>query len=137
MVSTLEERKNHLGLIKALVWLHSQGVNHWCLELIGWGANEGVVSMLRRARKLGFSITWLGSVIDARLYAAYEAADVCVYTSYQEGFGLPVAESLWHRRPLFVSCIGRIGGIGAEWWLPDGGYPPLAVDSVWITAANG
>ena len=108
MVSTLEERKNHLGLIKALVWLQAQGAQHWCLELIGWGANEGVVSMLRRARKLGLPVTWLGGVTDARLHAAYEAADICVYTSYQEGFGLPVAESLWHRRPCLCNSSGAL-----------------------------
>ena len=64
--------------------------------------------MLRRARKLGLPVTWLGGVTDARLHAAYEAADICVYTSYQEGFGLPVAESLWHRRPCLCNSSGAL-----------------------------
>ena len=108
MVSTLERRKNHQGLIKALTWLHSQGVHHWHLELIGWGADASIIAMLRRARQLGLPLAWRGGVSDERLQAAYADADVCVYPSFQEGFGLPVAESLWHRRPCLCSNAGAL-----------------------------
>lgn len=108
MVSTLETRKNHLGLIKALIWLHSQGLQHWRLELIGWGANEAIVAMLHRAIRLGLPLVWLGGVSDERLLTAYAAAEICLYPSFQEGFGLPVAESLWHRRPCLCSDAGAL-----------------------------
>ena len=80
MMSTLEERKNHLGLIKALVWLQVQGVKHWSLELIGWGAHEGIIEMLKLARSLALSIACHDGVSDKRLHDAYKAADVSVYT---------------------------------------------------------
>jgi glycosyltransferase involved in cell wall biosynthesis len=108
MVSTLERRKNHLGLIKALTWLHSQGLHHWHLELIGWGADKSIIAMLQRARQLGLSLAWKGGVSDEQLQAAYSNADVCLYPSFQEGFGLPVAESLWHRRPCLCSDSGAL-----------------------------
>ena len=114
MVSTLERRKNHQGLIKALTWLHSQGVDHWHLELIGWGADPSIVAMLRRARQLGLPLAWRGGVSDERLQAAYANADVCVYPSFQEGFALPVAESLWHRRPCLCSNAGALAELSRE-----------------------
>ena len=64
--------------------------------------------MLRRASRLGLSLAWRGGVSDERLQAAYADADVCVYPSFQEGFGLPVAESLWHRRPCLCSNAGAL-----------------------------
>ena len=108
MVSTLEQRKNHLGLIKALAWLHSQGVQNWQLELIGWAADPAIIDMLKRARILGLPVKWFGGVSDERLRDAYANADICLYPSFQEGFGLPVAESLWHRRPCLCSNVGAI-----------------------------
>ena len=107
-VSTLERRKNHHALIKALVWLYSFGVQHWQLELIGWGADHEIVAMLRRARKVGLPLVWFGGVSDEQLHTAYAEADLCVYPSVQEGFGLPVVESLWHRRPCLCGDHGAL-----------------------------
>ena len=131
MVSTLELRKNHQGLIKALTWLHSQGVRHWHLELIGWGADASIIAMLRRARQLELPLAWRGGVSDERLQAAYADAHLCVYPSFQEGFGLPVAESLWHRRP----CLCNNSGALAE--LSRGGGCFTVNTHQWSSIAEG
>lgn len=131
MVSTLEARKNHRGLIKALIWMHSQGLHHWQLELIGWGAHGAVVHQLRRAQECGIPLIWRGGVDDAELLAAYARADICVYPSLQEGFGLPVAESLWHRRPCLCSDAGAL----AE--LARGGGCLMVNTSKWRSLAVG
>ena len=108
-VSTLEPRKNHRGLLKALGWLHSQGRHHWRLQLVGWAAEGWVVALVERAQRLGLPVHWHGRADDAALARLYRQADLCVYPSLEEGFGLPVAESLWQRRPCLCSGEGALG----------------------------
>lgn len=108
-VSTLEPRKNHRGLFKALAWLHSQGLKNWQLQLVGWGADGQVVQQLERARVRGLPIHWHGRADDTALEALYQHSDLTVYPSLEEGFGLPVAESLWQRRPCLCSGEGALG----------------------------
>mgnify|MGYP006276484161 CR=1 FL=1 len=107
-VSTLEPRKNHRGLLKALAWLHARGLQHWQLQLVGWGAEGWVVEMVQRARAMGLPVAWHGRANDDTLTRLYGLADLCVYPSLEEGFGLPVAESLWHRRPCLCSGAGAL-----------------------------
>src|SRR3546814_19260253 len=47
---------------------------------------------------------------DEDLNKLYAASDFTVYPSYEEGFGLPILESLWHARP----CICMNQGAMAE-----------------------
>jgi glycosyltransferase involved in cell wall biosynthesis len=108
-VSTLEPRKNHLGLFMALAWLHSHGLRHWHLQLVGWEADGRIVGQLKRAQTAGLPIQWRGRTDDNTLELLYRQADLCVYPSLEEGFGLPVAESLWHRRPCLCSGTGALG----------------------------
>ena len=108
-VSTLEPRKNHRNLLKALSWLHSQGRRHWRLQLVGWAADRGVVQQVQRAKAIGLPLHWHGRADDATLKTLYEQCDLTVYPSLEEGFGLPVAESLWQRRPCLCSGSGALG----------------------------
>ena len=107
-VSTLEPRKNHRGLLKALAWLHSQGLQHWRLQLVGWAADGWVVELVQRAQRIGLPIEWHGRADDASLEQLYHRCDLTLYPSLEEGFGLPVAESLWHRRPCLCSGEGAL-----------------------------
>jgi len=130
-VSTLEPRKNHRGLLKALAWLHSQGRQGWRLQLVGWGAEGWVVELVQRARQAGLPIEWHGRADDQQLEQLYRRCDITVYPSLEEGFGLPVAESLWHRRPCLCSGDGALAERAA-----DGGC--LSVDtSKWRCIAAG
>ena len=108
-VSTLEPRKNHRGLLKALAWLHSNGLHHWHLQLVGWGAEGWVVELVQRARQIGLAIEWHGRADDGSLEQLYRGCDLTLYPSLEEGFGLPVAEGLWHRRPCLCSGEGALG----------------------------
>jgi len=108
-VSTLEPRKNHQRLFKALAWLHSQGLTHWQLQLVGWGADGQVMQQLERALSRGLPILWHGRADDTALEGLYQHSDLTVYPSLEEGFGLPVAESLWQRRPCLCSGEGALG----------------------------
>ncbi len=130
-VSTLEPRKNHAGLVKALLWLWCQGLRHWQLELVGWCASPEISELIDRARSLGLPIIQRGFLSDEELLACYGDADFCVYPSLEEGFGLPVAESLWHRRPCLCGSNGALSERAAA-----GGC--LSVDTAeWRSIADG
>ena len=62
-----------------------------------------------------------GHVTDDELRALHEQASATVFASWEEGFGLPVLESLWQGRP----CLCHAGSAMAE-LVPGGGV--LAVD---------
>ena len=130
-VSTLEPRKNHRNLLKGLAWLHSQGLRQWQLHLVGWAADQAVATCVERAISCGLPVQWHQHTDDAELEALYQRSDFTVYPSLEEGFGLPVAESLWQRRPCLCNGEGALGERAA-----DGGC--LTVDtSDWRAIAKG
>ena len=108
-VSSLEPRKNHLGLLKAMVSLGAQGAFPAELVLVGWANDPRVVALVQRALQLGLPLRWEAEVDDARLGELYRWCDFTVYPSLEEGFGLPVAESLWQQRPCLCSGEGALG----------------------------
>jgi len=108
-VSSLEPRKNHLGLLKAVVFLVAQGAFQAELVLVGWANDPRVVALVQRALQLGLQLRWESEVDDARLGELYRWCDFTVYPSLEEGFGLPVAESLWQQRPCLCSGDGALG----------------------------
>ena len=108
-VSSLEPRKNHLGLLKAVIFLVAQGAFPAELVLVGWANDPRVVALVQRALQLGLQLRWEAEVDDARLGELYHWCDFTVYPSLEEGFGLPVAESLWQQRPCLCSGDGALG----------------------------
>ena len=71
-----------------------------------------------------------GHVSDDELHGLHAAAAATVFGSWEEGFGLPVLESLWHGRP----CLCHTGSAMAE-LVPGGGM--LAVDMLDEDAHRG
>lgn len=114
-VSTLEPRKNHLGLLAAAERLWAGG-RAFELELIGrsthfWGPR--VLAELERLQAAGRPVRWLRHVADAALEAAYARARCTVFPSLVEGFGLPVLESLWHGRVCLCADFGAMAEVAA------------------------
>ncbi|WP_162176449.1 glycosyltransferase [Synechococcus sp. KORDI-100] len=130
-VSSLEPRKNHRSLIKAIAWLTAHELFHAELILVGWDNHPNVLSEVQRAIDLRLPITWKQHVDDEELQWLYEWSHCTVYPSLEEGFGLPVAESLWHRRPCLTSAKGALGELSS-------GGGCLRVDtSKWSCLASG
>lgn len=112
-VGTLEPRKNHLRLLEACERLWDGGMN-FRLVLIGRainGCQPDIPCRIRELQKAGSPVEWLRHVDDQTLQRTYEEACFTIYPSLVEGFGLPVLESLWFRRPCICSGTGAIGEV--------------------------
>jgi glycosyltransferase involved in cell wall biosynthesis len=102
-LGTIEPRKNLTSLLEAYRVLRDQGSE---LRLVvvgkkGW-LYEG---FFHRLRELGLEneVVFTGFVPDADLPAIYSAAELFVFPSLYEGFGLPVLEALACGAPVVTS----------------------------------
>ena len=76
-------------------------------------------------------VVFHGSVPQPELYAAYEAADVLVFPTLCDGFGLVVAESLAHGLPVITT--DQAGA--ADLLTPESGVIVPAANSIALTDA--
>ena len=110
-VSTFVPRKNHLALLDAAEDVWSNGLA-FELKLVGaWAGNWPVLRKIRALRAKGRSLAWLKHVDDQTLHALYRECAFTVYPSLMEGFGLPIAESLWHGKPCVCGGNGALGEV--------------------------
>ena len=110
-ISTFVSRKNHLALLDAAEDLWSNGVD-FELKLVGaWALNFPVLRKIRALQANGRPLVWLKHVDDQTLHALYRECAFTVYPSLMEGFGLPIAESLWHGKPCICGGNGALGEV--------------------------
>jgi glycosyltransferase involved in cell wall biosynthesis len=108
-VGTIEERKNQLQLIEAF-----QAFQKRCPET-GWrlvfagNLHPSVLTPFLLSMKHGISFE--GTVSDERLKALYAECAFTVFPSVEEGFGLPILESLWHGKPCICADFGAMGEV--------------------------
>ena len=114
-VGTLQPRKNHATLIKAFeLALMDSDYNLVLAGGKGWSYEE--VYDLVRSRGLQHRVLFPGFVADEDLSALYSSADVMVFPSLYEGFGLPVLESMACGVPVLasnISCLPEVAGSAA------------------------
>jgi glycosyltransferase involved in cell wall biosynthesis len=101
--STLEPRKNILGLIEAYASLPKPLQQRYSLVLAGakgW-LDDGLERTLNQHKDLPIKL--LGYVDDADLPALYSGASLFVYPSFYEGFGMPPLEAMACAIPVITS----------------------------------
>ncbi len=107
-VGTIEERKNLLNIVKA--------INETGIPLVVVGKKTkyfNKVQKFLKKNKLESQVQFLENVSIEELAAIYKLADIFVYPSLFEGFGIPVIESLFCGTPVItsnVSCLPEAGG---------------------------
>jgi len=112
IVSDISPRKNHLRLIKAFELVQEQSQNP--LELVIAGYMRTAIPELEtilqnlQMRNQDSKITFAGYLPDADILALYEQADVFVYPSLYEGFGLPVLEAMACGCPVIASNVSSL-----------------------------
>jgi len=101
-VSTLEPRKNIPGLVNAFDRVAKKLPHSLVLAgQLGW--NTGPIKDAINSAKHSDRIQQLGFVCDHDLALLYGAADVFVFPSFYEGFGLPVLEAMRAGCPVITS----------------------------------
>ncbi|MBI3287812.1 MAG: glycosyltransferase family 4 protein [Chloroflexi bacterium] len=103
-LGTLEPRKNIPGLLRAYALLRSRGLRSHMLVLAG-AAGWGQTSILAEMGRLGLNgqVFLPGYVPSEELPLWYAAADLFVYPSLYEGFGLPVLEAMACGTPVIAA----------------------------------
>jgi len=106
-VGTLEPRKNHLGLIQAFHKAASSSNKQARPAMLAIAGGEGwMYEETRQAvAELGLEkkVRFLGRVSDLDLMLLYSLADVFVFPSFYEGFGVPPLEAMACGAPVITS----------------------------------
>ena len=106
-VGSVNSRKNLLGIVKAMQLLPSDidlplyivGNGHeYKREVKNYIAAHGMESRFR----------WLGGLTHAELHQLYAHAQLFVYPSFYEGFGLPVVEAMLSGCPVVSSNVSSL-----------------------------
>ena len=115
-VGGIDPRKNVPFLFTLLSELRDPRAR---LLLIGrYDGDKHFPSLLAALERSGVrdQVTLLGYVSDEQLKEYYRAADVFLFPSLYEGFGLPILESFAHGLPVICgdnSCMGEVAGEAA------------------------
>jgi glycosyltransferase involved in cell wall biosynthesis len=113
-VGSHEPRKNHLAVLHAAELLWRRG-HRFSLTFVGGNSWNGE-SFHRRLGELqgaGRPVESVSRLDDRLLWAAYRVAHCSVFPSLNEGFGLPVAESVSAGTPALASDFGSMREIAA------------------------
>ncbi|MCX7302959.1 MAG: glycosyltransferase [Hyphomicrobiales bacterium] len=122
-VSSIATRKNQVALLEAWARLHDEfGDRLPTLALAGDLIDTAPVDdFLRRTNNVGGAATLLGPVSDAELTWLYRNCSFTVFPSLNEGWGIPVGESLWMGKPCVSSNLASMpeaGGAYASYFDP-------------------
>lgn len=113
-VGTLEPRKNLVTLLDAYAALRGGGLKHRLVVAGGQGwLYDGV---FRRAEELSLKedVLFLGYVAEEHLPALYGLADLLVFPSLYEGFGLPPLEAMACGTPVITSDSSSLPEVVGE-----------------------
>lgn len=107
--------KNHVRLISAFEEFKAATKSPWQLVFGGsdWHGAERIHAAIRQS-PFAADIRCLGFVPEEELPELYRAADVFVYPSLYEGFGLPPLEAMACGCPVIASTRGSLGEVLGE-----------------------
>ena len=98
-----EKRKNYLRLIKAIKILKKNDKNIF-LVIVGQKADETEnIYNLVKSLNLNSNIKIFSNLNDFELRCFYKLADLFVFPSIYEGFGIPILESMAANTPMVIS----------------------------------
>jgi glycosyltransferase involved in cell wall biosynthesis len=116
-VGTIEERKNLLNVVKAI---NGTGIP---LVVVGRKTKyyQKIENFLKK-NKMEKQVLFLEGVSMDELACLYKLADIFVYPSFFEGFGIPVIEALFSKTVVVTSntsCLPEAGGKDSVYVNPD------------------
>jgi glycosyltransferase involved in cell wall biosynthesis len=132
MLGDMDRRKNVQCVLRCLPLLR-QALRGSSLELhvAGKDAQRSHFAHLERMAAGSADIRWLGYVPDAELPELYRTADVFLFPSLWEGFGIPVLEAMSAGVPVVCSDLSSLPEIGGEYaWYCDPYDPQSIADAI-------
>jgi len=115
-VGSIEPRKNYLALLEAFERASRVSTKRLSLTIVG-KASSGWSTLAEDVAVRVEAIadcTWLTDVDDEGLRQLYQQVDFSIYPSIEEGFGLPIVESLWNGRGCIVHDKGSMAEIAQQ-----------------------
>ncbi len=116
MVGTIEPRKRHVLLLRALdVMRRESSLNDVMLVIAGqrgWMCDEIVCEI--ETASIGGDVIWLDDLRDDQLTSLYRAATVVAVPSLDEGFGLPVLEAMAAGAPVVAANRGALPEVAGD-----------------------
>ncbi|HTO15286.1 MAG TPA: glycosyltransferase family 1 protein [Edaphocola sp.] len=118
-VGTLEFRKNALVILKALLALPQE------IKLVLVGKATTYIKVLEnfiQKHELKDRVVFLHNVAYLDLPGIYQMADIFIYPSIFEGFGIPIIEALKSKVPVIAatgSCLEEAGGPNSLYFNPN------------------
>ena len=108
-VGSHEPRKNHLAVLHAaeLAWRAGLRFNLVFVGGNSWGTG-GFREKMVELQSAGRTVQSVSALSDDMLWAAYAVARCVLFPSLNEGYGLPVAESLASGTPVITSGFGSM-----------------------------
>ncbi len=107
-VATIEPRKNHACLLEAFKLASNKLSGNIELVLVGNDLFPDLSKLVESYLQELPNLSWERSADDARLQELYNECDFTIYPSIEEGFGLPILESLWNARPCICANFGAM-----------------------------
>lgn len=115
LVSTLEPRKNIINAIKAFNYLkNTEKIEHQLVIIgqKGWQYKPILAAIANSPWQK--DIHYLGYLSDREVAYFYSQAEVFVYPSYYEGFGLPVLEAMSLGAPVVTSNTSSLPEVAGD-----------------------
>jgi glycosyltransferase involved in cell wall biosynthesis len=113
-VGSNEPRKNNISLIKAFVKLKTEKkLNNFKLVIASrrWYNPEFDIYIYRLNETIKRDIIFTGNINREELFVLYKEANMFVFLSLYEGFGIPLLEAMLYRVPVITSNIPVISEI--------------------------
>ncbi len=137
-VSTIEPRKNIANLVEAFNRLKSNHAIEHDLLLVGkkgWHYEPIFEAIARSPWQK--SIHHLNYLSDQQVRALYTKADVFVYPSFYEGFGLPVLEAMTLGAPVVTSNVSSLPEVAGDAALYASPHAPEEIsEQIWQIIDN-
>lgn len=106
VVSTIEPRKAHQQLLQAfeILWQTNKKINFHIVGKKGWLVDE-LVAKIQNHQYINKLLFYYDFVDDKTLKDLYKNCDAIIVPSYDEGFGLPIIEAAFYKKPIITRDI--------------------------------
>lgn len=112
-VGSIEPRKNFLGLLKAYNLLDDKLKKEYKLVIVGFQGWENQ-EFMQQIKTYKEAVIYLGYISDEELAIVYNKASCFVFTSFYEGFGLPILEAMACGTPVVTSNTASMPEVGGD-----------------------